>query len=66
MIKNINNHIILDYELKEAYRITNGTPSSANKEVNLNYDEIQTGNTTIEWSGDGITLIEINPRWRWL
>ena len=65
-IKDINDHIILDYELKESYRIINGSPSSANKDVNCDYLEIQTGDTLIEWSGDGITGIKINPRWRYL
>ena len=36
-IKNINNHIILDYELQEAYRITNGSPSNANTDVSCDY-----------------------------
>ena len=65
-IKNINNHIILDYELQEAYRITNGSPSNANTDVNCDYSEIQIGTTKIEWSGSGITGIKINPRWRYL
>ena len=65
-IKNINNHIILDYELQEAYRITNGSPSNANIDVNCDYNEIQIGDTLIEWSGSGITGIKINPRWRYL
>lgn len=65
-IKDINDHIILDYELKESYRIINSSPSSANKDVNCDYLEIQTGDTLIEWSGDGITGIKINPRWRYL
>ena len=65
-IKNINDHIILDYELQEAYRITNGSPSNANTDVSCDYDEIQMGTTKIEWSGSGITGIKINPRWRWL
>ena len=65
-IKNINNHIILDYELQEAYRITNGSPSNANTDVNCDYGEIQMGTTKIEWSGSGITGIKINPRWRYL
>ena len=65
-IKNINNHIILDYELQEAYRIINGSPSNANTDVNCDYGEIQIGTTKIEWSGNGITGIEINPRWRYL
>ena len=65
-IKNINNHIILDYELQEAYRITNGSPSNANTDVNCDYSEIQIGTTKIEWSGSGITRIKINPRWRYL
>ena len=46
----INNHIILDYELQEAYRITNGSPSNANTDVNCDYGEIQIGTTKIEWS----------------
>ena len=65
-IKNINDHIILDYELQEAYRITNGSPSNANTDVSCDYDEIQMGTTKIEWSGSGITGIKINPRWRYL
>ena len=65
-IKNINNHIILDYELQEAYRIINGSPSNANTDVNCDYDEIQMGDTLIKWSGSGITKIKINPRWRYL
>lgn len=65
-IKDIKKHIILDYELKESYRIINGSPSSANKDVNCDYLEIQTGDTLIKWSGDGITGIRINPRWRYL
>ena len=65
-IKNINNHIILDYELQEAYRITNGSPSNANTDVSCDYGEIQMGTTKIEWSGSGITGIKINPRWRYL
>ena len=65
-IKNINDHIILDYELQEAYRITNGSPSNANTDVNCDYNEIQIGDTLIKWSGSGITKIEINPRWRYL
>ena len=65
-IKDINGHIILDYELQEAYRITNGSPSNANTDVNCNYDEIQIGTTLIKWSGSGITEIKINPRWRYL
>ena len=65
-IKNINNHIILDYELQEAYRITNGSPSNANMDVSCDFDEIQIGDTLIKWSGGGITKIEINPRWRYL
>ena len=65
-VKNINNHIILDYELQEAYRITNGSPSNANTDINCDYNEIQIGDTLIKWSGRGITKIEINPRWRYL
>ena len=65
-IKNINDHIILDYELQEAYRITNGSPSNANTDVSCDYGEIQMGTTKIEWSGSGITGIKINPRWRYL
>lgn len=65
-IKNINNHIILDYELQEAYRINNGSPSNANTDVSCDYGEIQMGTTKIEWSGSGITGIKINPRWRYL
>ena len=65
-IKDINDHIILDYELQESYRISNGSPSNANRDVSCDYSEIQTGDTLIEWSGDGITGIKINPRWRWL
>ena len=65
-IKNINKRIILDYELQEAYRITNDSPSNANTDVNCDYNEIKIGDTLIRWSGSGITKIEINPRWRYL
>ena len=65
-IKDINNHIILNYDLKEAYRINDGIMSNANKDVECDYVEIQTGTTLISWSGSGITGIEINPNWRWL
>ena len=60
-IKDINNHIILNYDLKEAYRINDGIVSNANKDVECDYVEIQTGTTLISWSGSGITGIEINP-----
>ena len=65
-IKDINNHIILNYDLKEAYRINDGIMYNANKDVECDYVEIQTGTTLISWSGSGITGIEINPNWRWL
>ena len=65
-IKDINNHIILNYDLKEAYRINDGIMSNANKDVECDYVEIQTGTTLISWSASGITGIEINPNWRWL
>ena len=65
-IKDVNNHIILDFDLKEAYRVINGSNSSANKDVDADFDEIRTGATNITWNGGGVTQIKIDPRFRWL
>ena len=65
-ITNVPNSITLDFEMQEAYKQTDKGKKNMNTYVSGDFDELETGDTLIQWNGEGITEIRINPRFRWL
>ena len=61
-IKNIDNCIVLNFELEEAYDLKGNLKNS---KVKGDFEELIEGINSISWVG-GITKIEITPNWRWL
>ncbi|MFJ8453328.1 phage tail protein [Bacillus paramycoides] len=61
LIRNVNNSVIIDSELKEAYSGT--TPMNSN--MIGSFPTFKTGENTISWSGT-VTKIEVETRWRYL
>ena len=60
-LKGITDHIILNFELEEAY---DQSGRSKNMNVLGNFEEFKIGSNTISWNG-GITSLIITPNWRW-
>ena len=60
-LKGITDHIILNFELEEAY---DQSGRSKNMYVLGNFEEFKIGSNTISWNG-GITSLIITPNWRW-
>ena len=60
-LKGITDHIILNFELEEAY---DQSGQSKNMNVLGNFEEFKIGSNTISWNG-GITSLIITPNWRW-
>ena len=60
-LKGITDHIILNFELEEAY---DQSGRSKNMNVLGEFEEFKIGSNTISWNG-GITSLIITPNWRW-
>ena len=60
-LKGITDHIILNFELEEAY---DQSGQSKNMNVLGEFEEFKIGSNTISWNG-GITSLIITPNWRW-
>lgn len=60
ILKAINNHIILNSTIKEAY---NDTIENLNNKMKSDFPILQAGLNTIKWMGN-VTKIEITPNWR--
>ena len=65
-ITDIQNSITLDFEMQEAYKQTDTGKENMNTHISGDFDELEIGNTLIQWSGGGVTEVSINPRFRWL
>ena len=65
-ITDIQNSITLDFEMQEAYKQTDTGKENMNTHINGDFDELETGDTLIQWNGGGVTEVSINPRFRWL
>lgn len=65
-ITDIQNSITLDFEMQEAYKQTNNGKENMNTHVSGDFEELETGDTLIQWNGGGVTEVLINPRFRWL
>lgn len=64
-ITDINESIILDFEMQEAYKNNNGSKENMNGKVDGVFYDFEIGNTKISWNGSGVTKITVNPRYRW-
>ena len=65
-ITDIQNSITLDFEMQEAYKQTDTGKENMNTHISGDFDELEIGNTLIQWSGGGVKEVSINPRFRWL
>lgn len=65
-ITDIQNSITLDFEMQESYKQTDTGKENMNTHVSGDFEELETGNTLIQWNGGGVTEVLINPRFRWL
>lgn len=68
-MKGIAGSIVLDCDAESAYTVTtNGTiASNQNDKVYTRaYPYLDSGNTSVSWTGTGITKVEIEERWRTL
>lgn len=65
-ITDIQNSITLDFEMQEAYKQTDIGKENMNTHVSGDFEELETGDTLIQWNGGGVTEVWINPRFRWL
>lgn len=65
VIQNINGSIIIDSELMNAYRNTNGIITNLNNHMIGDFPILEHGNNVVDFDGD-ISQLEIYPRWRWV
>lgn len=65
VIKSIDQHLIIDSDLMEAYRQDgSGAPENKNGTVRIpEYPILLPGENRISWTGAGITKVELIPRW---
>ena len=64
-IQNVNGTIIIDSELMNAYRNSNGIITNLNRHMIGDFPVLEHGNNVVSFDGD-IESLEINPRWRWV
>lgn len=64
-IQNINGTIILNSEMKNAYRIANGYVTNLNNHMIGDFPVLRHGSNVIDFDGD-ISKIEIIKNWRWV
>lgn len=62
-LKNHGGSIVIDSQLEESYRITNGRYVSLDEKTAFkDFPVLPAGKMTVSWTGD-VTIFEIQPRW---
>ena len=64
-VENLNGHVRLDAEARQATQLVDGVLVNRNNDVlTREYPVFLPGSNTLSWTGAGVTSVVVEPRWR--